>query len=270
MTNGVKTKLVFHFHVQEDFLENVFYMIHLKCLKKYINNFDEAVFVVTYNEGDEELAAKAREEIVKLGFRGDLTLKTRQNTAFREAETFKNEVVDPYFDGLIFFAHTKGTTNVNFSNVDISNVYHWVLGMYFINLNSFEQVCSNIIKYSAFAHGYLPLQSESDCPYSKYHWAFMGTFQWINIPLLKEYVRNNEIELPSLSSRFYAETFLGNIIPCTGSGAFMPILSNVNSVSIVEGPKNYFYGHRELMISELGLDTVSDVDKLYNEIFEND
>lgn len=268
MTNGVRTKLVFHFYAGEDYPDNVFYTVHLKCLEKYINNFDEAVFVVTYDNGNENIALEARKAIGALGFRGELTIKMRENTLYREAVTFKEEVVDSDFEGLTFFGHTKGITNVYIDDIDIRDVFQWVFGMYYVNLDAFSEICENLIKFSAFAHGYLPLKSEADCPYSKYHWAFMGSFQWINMPLLKEYVRNNGIEMPVLNSRFYAETFLGNLIPCETKGAFIPIVSNVNTVSIVKGPRNYFHRHREMAMEELDFETVSNIDKLYNEVFK--
>lgn len=219
-------RLVFHFYLKREwfpFEGKVFedddnkkvaqlYNFHFYCLKKLSDVFDTMQFVLCVDdENDIELIRAAEERLLKMHYTGKIIFDIVKNSDLRESETFKRCVVDKLQDNeLVFFAHSKGLTNLNKCN--IANIYKWVGGMYYFNLGIkyFEEAISDLLNTKAISYGTFPQLDENNLT-NKYHWFYIGTFFWINTGKLYNYIKQNNIELPTLSDRFYSEEFLGNI-----------------------------------------------------------
>lgn len=186
----VKKKLIFHLYVGEDFETNIGYQIHFKCLKHYINIFDSIVFVVCIDkELRKEFLMKVYKWVDDLNFNGEISINVVENTFLREAITFKNYVVDANIsEEFVFFAHSKGITNLRDETINQHGIIIWIILMYFYNLNFIREVeniftgentrpeifyGSPLVKFNNEA--YPVLGHRSACEYS-------GTFFWINGP----------------------------------------------------------------------------------------
>lgn len=104
----MKKKLIFIFYIQPKWLEGEvgkINEIHLRCLKEYVHNFDEIVFVITMDNVDNlELINTVKEKIMPLFTKGQITIRIEKNTKLREAATFYNEIVKRLGDDdLVFF-----------------------------------------------------------------------------------------------------------------------------------------------------------------------
>ena len=118
MIDGVKISLVYHLYCKdlrsmriED--GNLYNEINRRCLKRYHDIFDSAVFCVCLDDtGDLELIQRAIGWIWSCGFKDNVTIKVKPNSPNRDAQTFFDEVVGHLkeFDGMVFFGHNKGNT----------------------------------------------------------------------------------------------------------------------------------------------------------------
>lgn len=185
-----KKKLIYHLYVGEDFETNIGYKIHFNCLKHYINLFDSVIFVICIDEYlRNELLLKVYTWVNNLNFNGRITIDVVANTFLRESITFKDYVVDANVSGeFVFFAHSKGITNLRNENCNQQGIITWIILMYFYNLNFIREIenvfngenCrpeifygSPLVKFNKEA--YPVLGHRSSCEYS-------GTFFWINGP----------------------------------------------------------------------------------------
>ena len=112
---GVTRRLVFHFYANKGWQGNIANICHFNCLKHFSNVFDEATIVVCDGGAGEESISEAKHLFVDIFDSIPVTVKTAQNTHYFEAETFYNEIVSKAgkLDGITFFAHNKGVSNVN-------------------------------------------------------------------------------------------------------------------------------------------------------------
>ena len=133
-----RKKLVFHFYTFPNFKENEAIQIHLKCLKRYHTVFTEAVFVIAIdNINDHSLIRETQNAILDCGFE-TVNFIVKQNTHFREALTFYDEVVakmEANSDYYIFFGHTKGVTNFQRHPQSHESLRQWIHALYFLSLN---------------------------------------------------------------------------------------------------------------------------------------
>ena len=142
MCATIKKRLVFYFYTFENFMDNRAIKIHLKCLKKYSNVFDNALFIISIDDvNNSPLIFETETELLKLGFK-DIRFKIHKNNGYCESQPFYEEIVRnlKYLDGLTFFGHTKGVTNYAKSDVDIESIDAWLLGMYYLNLEFIPEV----------------------------------------------------------------------------------------------------------------------------------
>ena len=139
---------------------------------------------------------------------------------FYEGPTFKREIVDKLGeDKLVFFAHIKGVTNVK--NEDPETVYRRICGLYYFSLEEekSEGKLTRIFLKDVYtiSHGAFMTRFISEYNFhNKYAWYYAGTFFWINTRRLKNYIKDNNIELPEYADRYYDENFLGDIYPIFG------------------------------------------------------
>lgn len=215
----MKKKLVFHFFIAKNWRDNPVYKIHFNCLSYYRSCFDEAYFALSLEDpNDLDSLYEVKQKLLDI-FRGlsKIEFENVENTILCECPTFKKQIADKLGeDDLVFFAHLKGTMNIK--EFDSNWVYNWICGLYYFSLNEeyesnnkfITRVFTNSEHYLSYGSYRLKFYLDQTT-FNKYEWYYCGTFFWINSKRLKEYIKLNNIELPIMSDRFYAETFLGNI-----------------------------------------------------------
>ena len=108
----MKKKLVFHFYCDSEWENNQAVKLHLKCLEYFSHIFDDAVVVISTNDiSNKDMIMSVKKKIICTLDVPSLTIKVKENTPFREAQTYHDEVLGQDYDGIVFFAHTKGYTN---------------------------------------------------------------------------------------------------------------------------------------------------------------
>lgn len=207
----MKKKLVFYFYANPQNINCEINKTHFACLREYIGIFDECLFVISVDDiNNFELIKKVEKKFLDINKNGNITFKVHQNNEFRESSAFKKEVADKLGeDKLVFFGHNKGTTNTDY---DKSVIQAWVNGMYFYSLNFINEVLDYLLNKQYFSYGSF-LAKEDGYHYfvSKYNWAYIGTFFWINSGKILNFIKSHNIEIPNLADRFYAEDFLSNL-----------------------------------------------------------
>lgn len=208
----ITKNIVFHFYAPEGFENNEAIKIHLACLKRYSHIFDNALFIISVNDiNDTALIGAAEKAIIDCGFR-NIKFKVSENDCYCEAVTFKKEIIDKLgsFDGITFFGHTKGVTNVVNPNMDKISVLKWVAGMYYLNLNFVEEAESVLVKefkYSMFG-AYKVVDDKIENANRRW---YAGTFYWINTNRLANNMKQRGIQIPRLHDRGYAEFIAGEL-----------------------------------------------------------
>lgn len=110
---------------------------------------------------------------------------------------------------MVFFAHNKGTTNI--LKYPKEEIYTWVIAMYYYNLEFMEEVTNALYNKNYISYGTFLTQNDESEHLTKNGWYYIGTYYWINCVKLKEYMYINNIVMPKMGDRFYAEEFLSNI-----------------------------------------------------------
>lgn len=211
----VEKTLIFHFYIPKEYKENIAVRMHLECLKRYSHIFDHALFVLSVNDDSRHLVNEVEKDIIDCGFDKDLHFKVRDNDGYYEARTFKEEIVDHLgdLDGLVFFAHSKGISNVVDFPERTENIMKWVYGMYYYSFEFMYEVEKKMIGtfFGRFTSLFGPFLQK--CTWDTRGGAhFPGTFYWLNPAAICNDLKNNEIELPHFADRVYAERF-PNIYP---------------------------------------------------------
>ena len=203
----IKKRLVFYFYTFENFLDNRAIQIHLKCLKHYSKLFDEALFIISVDDTENEmLILNTERELLDIGFK-DIRFKVHKNNAYCEAQPFFEEIVCKlkWLDGLTFFGHTKGVTNYQKVDCCVESIDAWILGMYYLNLEFIDEV-ENSLCYEPhrFFGAFL-----TDCRNSWFGgWLYSGTFYWLNCPSIWNDVVMKQKEIPTTyHHRGFAEDF---------------------------------------------------------------
>lgn len=225
-------RMVFHFYIKENWKDSVTNRIHLECLKHYSHIFDEVIFVISLdNTSDYDLIRSLEMELLELNFTPRISFKIVENTYLRDSRTFYDFIatkLDEY-DGLTFFAHNKGITNLDTYNFE--NVSKWVTSMYYLSLEYLDEVVYSLTDGRELSFGSLInvieydkiIVTESEIEdkqkfidktkvfLGENKYLYTGTFFWLNTLSLYEYMRKNSIELPKLTDRWYDENFCANI-----------------------------------------------------------
>jgi hypothetical protein len=161
----------------------------------------------------------------------NISFKIVENTYLRDSRTFYDFIatkLDEY-DGLTFFGHNKGTTNLDTYNLE--NVSKWITSMYYLSLEYIDEVVHSLTEGRELSFGSLInvidydkiVISEDEVEdkrkfvdrtkifLGKNKYLYTGTFFWLNTLSIYEYMRKNDVELPKLTDRWYAENFCANL-----------------------------------------------------------
>ena len=175
--------------------------------------FDQAIFVLAIDDTDNrDLIKTAEKTLLKNIPIRDIKFIVEKNNDFREASTFYEQIAKKLesLDGVTFFGHIKGASNEFNPNIDIWQVYNWIIAVYFFSLFYMDEVIWYLITSPSF-NTYGSLKCKWENIENKYSWLYSGTFFWINGQRTAAFMKKNEIELPPLNNRYCAETFCGNI-----------------------------------------------------------
>lgn len=213
----INKHLIFHFYITKRWRDNIAYNVHLKCLKYFRDVFDEVsfFFATEEREGMEEDIREIESILIDIFFDKRITFKIVPNTYLNEAETFYNEVIKSNRgkNELVFFAHTKGVTNIE-RGFNKENIIGWILMMYYYNLNFMNDVGTSLLSEVAIFYGNFKTPDNTCASIGGGGgYLYAGTFYWLNIGRLnKEPIVFNRwlAELyPSLYNANYLYTYKG-------------------------------------------------------------
>ena len=206
-----KRRMIFSFFLTNENLYDEINQLHLKLLSKYINRFDEVIFcIIVNNDIKREIICELQKQVISSSTK-DIIFKIYENTMYRESYVLYNEIALKLaeLDGITFFGHNKGISDT----FGKENVKIWIAALYFF---SFEVELPNNYLNGVMAYG--PLKS-TGCNHkfipaiqNTFDWSYCGTFFWIKSQEIVSYMKFWGKELPKLTTRWYSELFLGNII----------------------------------------------------------
>jgi len=220
-SNIMRKKLIFFIYIGDDRSpltranSNGTAAVHFKCLKKYREVFDEARFILSLKKtliNNGKLIGEYIEFINSLGYHENTEFVIEENTDLRESKSFYYEILENKENEgkLVFFGHLRSEV------YDNDSLRKWVFSNYYFALDDIEQMMDNLCTNIQVFYGY-PL---TDCRFvegnsreviPKYGYYFLGTEFWVNITLLKEVIRVNKVEIPSVFGRFYSENFPASV-----------------------------------------------------------
>ncbi len=206
------------------------YNLHFYYLEKYKDIFDHIEIILATDdmfENDDILTWYRQKFTSIFGIEKAAIAMIDNNPDFRDAVVYKNFFVkrmEAYKDDLLFFAQSKGLANVGFDCKPIINIYEWVSSMYYFNLEHFEDKIKNQLLNDYITYGTLYIKihncDKASClndyyRFSQTKWIYSGSFQWINVSKLLDYIKDHDINLDRLAimQRFFSEDFLGHIVP---------------------------------------------------------
>lgn len=237
-------KLVFNFFIAKNWRENSVYNVHFKCLEYYKDCFDEAYFALSLEDPqDLDSLVEVRQKLINIFSNlKRIEFETVENTPYCECPVFKKEVVDRLGqDGLVFFGHLKGVMNIDIHTEEWT--HGWIYSLYYLSLNEeykkpgfIERMLIKEIQVYSYGSFLTEFEAEEKT-WSKYSWYYMGTFFWINSKRIKEYIVNNNVQLPQIADLYYAENFLGNLYPIFSNCGFM--LGNCYEKKYTTIPEGY-------------------------------
>ena len=151
-------KLVFAFYLAKNYKSEIV-NIHFLCLKRFSKAFDSAEIVfILDKEYDRDNLLDAQQRFTEIFCGKPLSFSMVDNTPYREALVFQQYVVARMDEEeLVFFAHNKGTTNVD--KFDKEQIYTWVIAMYFYS----EKDKPNFLKYLRLATDLNPIEAKNVC-----------------------------------------------------------------------------------------------------------
>lgn len=213
MDSDLPIRLVYHLYVpKHEFGDRM--DIHYECLRHYSHIFDESIFVLSMDDpSDIKRIIKIENKILEIGFVKNVHFKVIENSReYREGITCKKEIGDKLseLDGLTFFAHSKGGSNISYGTDN--NLYEWITSLYYFNFEFLEAVKFALCENFALASGFLKIEND-DVLENKFHYTYSGSFFWINAKRTLHYLLSfyGGYKLPTLIDRFYAENFLGDL-----------------------------------------------------------
>ncbi len=214
--------LIYHLYCGPDFTTNIANAVHWQCLKRYIDVFDEVRFTVSVDDlSNTTRIFEGIDWILSLGGNFRRNIRITRNTGLCEVETFKYEFLERYekLDGMVFFAHNKGTTNMKNNNLDHNSVFKWVCGMYYFNFEFIDEVegyfNGKLRAPEVFYGTFLTYFSKERqnfvhaMPNNLSGLEYSGTFYWINIPKYKNCRKMGIVKDVEADSRFFAEEYPG-------------------------------------------------------------
>lgn len=210
----VNKRLVFHFYANEGWDDNIANICHFNCLKYFAHVFNEAIIVISYKDlSDDAIISVKKRFIDAMDDCKSVTFKVANNTSYYEAETFNEEIIKKLniLDGLVFFGHNKGISNVLDDDKSKTAILSWICGLYFWGLNFVDEMeCELCTKLASIFYG--PYLMWADYISNANHMWYAGTFYWVNVGRLNRQVKNK----PVISDREYAEWFPGEVAGAYG------------------------------------------------------
>ena len=237
----MKKTLIYHLYVGEDIETNICYKIHQECLKFFIYLFDKVKFTISVDDiSNTELIQKGIEWIMKIGITCEMEISTASNDYFRESKTFYEKVLKNDNDELIFFFHSKGTTNFTDITKSIDSVFTWICGIYYYSLSTdYDAVKVLENTYKTMYGPFLltpPLTGGGN-----FYQFYAGGGYWINNKSLKNLLKTEIIQNLELSNRYFAEKYPGMVLSTyedyglEGVGEVMVILGRIDGTSFYNG-----------------------------------
>lgn len=203
----MKKKLVYFIYAKTPYPE--VYKIHYQCLKLYSNVFDEMQFIIAVDNDDNEAFEYYKNKLFEtVSFEGDTRpiefIQIKNDPENREYEEFKTYVIEQVpklTDTYLFYAHGKGMSqfDINFGE----DVYKWIYGMYYFNLEVIEDA-EEKLNSGYDAYGAMPLNLGAG------DWLFSGTFIWFNCNNFNKSFSQEVIErcIKRYQKRFVSERFI--------------------------------------------------------------
>ena len=208
----MKKTLIYHLYVGEDIETNICYKIHQECLKFFIYLFDKVKFTISVDDlSNIELIKKGIDWVLDLGFDKEIEITTSLNSYFRESITFYEKVLKCEEDELIFFFHSKRTTNFKDDKKLKDSVFNWICGIYYYSLNQ-EYKCVEILEnsYRTMCGPFLLTPPSNGC--GNFFQFYAGGGYWINNASLKNLRKIGAVQDLSLSDRYFAEKYPGMVL----------------------------------------------------------
>ena len=231
----MKKRLIFNFYIDEGWKDNHINKIHFYCLNYFKDVFTEMIFMVSLNDvNNNRLIYDFEQYILSLELCPNIQFIVKNNHIFREAKNFYDEIALKLgeLDGLTFFAHNKGITNYNSGNYENDGIEKWVTSMYYGCLERPDEMVYWLSDGRKLAYGTLLDIINNEYPddrlffdslglwLGKRRYFYMGTFFWMNCSMIKYYMENNNVPLPQLVDRWYAENFFANIFDVSHCESF--------------------------------------------------
>ena len=227
----MKKTLIYHLYVGKDIKTNICYKIHLECLKHFIYLFDKAIFTISVDDlSDADLIKDGIDWILSIGFNSKIEINIDENSLYRESITFYNKVLKNDNDELLFFFHSKGTTNFMDPEKTKDSIFTWICGIYFYSLSQ-DYKCVEILEntHRTMCGPFLltpPLNGTGN-----FFQFYAGGGYWINNASLKNLKKIKAIEDLSLSDRYFAEKYPGMVLSTYEEYG----LESVNNTMIIMG-----------------------------------
>lgn len=243
-------RLVYAFYNKPDWENDYITLLHCKMLERYINVFDEVVFCIIIDDLSDTNAIKKIEKHILTIYNKNITFKIVENNNYRETYVFYTEIFlkMKQLDGLTFFAHTKGQSEMESREEAIA----FILGSYFFSLENTD----NIDKYPFYGSFKMLNNSPLSMKGNRYDWFYVGTFFWGNYNKIYNEHKNNFV---LFSNRWFNEMFPGWLYESEKCGS----LGNCYFDVAKGKPNNAF----ELTLNSYGsLDIFKDYVILYEEL----
>lgn len=135
----MEKKLIFQFHVINDWETNPIIKLHLKLLEYYANSFDEVYFVISSNDIiNKDTIIKIEQTLINIGYKnvefhimeGDYMII--KNKVFYDK--FVTGIVE--YDGILYFATTEGVLEYNEGRGDYDSISSLICTSYLWTFDS--------------------------------------------------------------------------------------------------------------------------------------
>jgi hypothetical protein len=205
----VNKRLFFYFYAVDGYKDMYYYKMHLACLEHYANVFDEAIFVISVNDvNNESLINSVRNDILAHFKCKDIRFKVHKDDDYHESRVFYDMIYKKLdqLDGLTFFAHTKGVSNCYVSN---DTMVDWILSLYWLSLSDIKDVCNALIYSHFLFYGSFKLaHPTNEIIFNPQQMFYNGTFYWLNTSKVYNSLLVKKQNI-LLESRFTCEKFPG-------------------------------------------------------------
>lgn len=205
------------------------YNLHFYYLERYKDVFDHIELLLAIDDAvnNTNILTYYKQKFNNIFGIEKLSITVIENNSeLRDAVAYKNFFVkklETYKDDLLFFSQTKGLSNITIDSKPIINIYEWISAMYYFNLEHFKdkiepELLNNYITYGTL---YIKIHNCNSAILNDYYrfsqtkWLYSGSFQWINVNALINYINSHSINLDRLAimQRYFSEDFLGHIVP---------------------------------------------------------